>query len=148
MELMKGDMLANLEYADYNFITTNPIVTNDGRAVMGAGIAKQVRDKYPGIDRVFARRLELLGPQPIGIIDEVPELNTHLCWFMVKSHWAEPASLDIIHESVWALHANATFFYDKTFYLNFPGIGCGGLAREDVLPLLEELPENVFVWEL
>ena len=30
----------------------------------------------------------------------------------------------------------------------FPGIGAGGCKREDILPLLEDLPDSVYVWEL
>ena len=34
-------------------VTTNGIVMQNGKAVMGAGIAKFVRDSFPGVDSKF-----------------------------------------------------------------------------------------------
>jgi hypothetical protein len=31
-------------------------------------------------------------------------------------------------------------------YLNYPGIGCGGLQKSRVRPIIEELPDTVHVW--
>lgn len=67
---------------------------------------------------------------------------------MVKDHWQEDAKLSIIEESAICLD---NWLFDMTsdirVDLNFPGIGNGKLKREDVLPLLERLPDNVHIWE-
>ncbi len=34
-----------------------------------------------------------------------------------------------------------------TVALNFPGIGYGGLNRNEVLPIISILPDNVEIWE-
>ena len=67
-------------------------------------------------------------------------------WFMVKDHWATPAKVAIIKESVEALVVDVAPYF-KRIDLNFPGIGNGKLKREDVLPIIERLPDNVHVWE-
>jgi len=36
---------------------------------------------------------------------------------------------------------------NKRIDLNFPGIGNGKLPRHQVLYLLEDLPDNIHVWE-
>ena len=46
---MTGDMWRVFDEVDYFVITTNAIIKRNGAVVMGAGIAKQMRDKYPGI---------------------------------------------------------------------------------------------------
>ena len=67
---------------------------------------------------------------------------------MVKSHWKEPARLDIIEQSCKVLsYFLAKYPEISRVDLNFPGIGNGKLKREDVLPLIEQLPDNVHVWE-
>lgn len=49
---------------DWLVFTANSVVTSTKRLVMGAGIAKQVRDRYPGIDRFFGETL--LDNNPAG----------------------------------------------------------------------------------
>ena len=76
---------------------------------------------------------------------------------MVKNHWAEEAKLNIIAESCAALlhgltprgnkFSNGKYLHTVRVDLNFPGIGNGKLKREDVLPILEKLPDSVHVWE-
>ena len=72
--------------------------------------------------------------------------NQNVGYFMVKDHWAEPAKLSIIEESVESLMG---FLSDdeRRVDLNFPGIGNGKLRREDVLPIIQRLPDKVHVWE-
>ena len=129
-------------------ITTNPIRRNDGAVVMGRGIALEAKTKYPQLPYDFGRQLDALHPEidqqyvgPIGIYQEVP-----IWFFMVKNHWKEPARLDIIKDSCFYL-AHGFAWDDTRIDLNFPGIGNGKLKRNDVLPLLEELPNNVHIWE-
>lgn len=139
---------------DLFLVTTNPVVNSKGELVMGRGMALEAKKKFPILPKKFAERYQeacdiqgyddalystnvgqggLFAGQPVG-------------WFMVKNHWAEPARLDIIKHSVlelakWAKHTKGIVA------LNFPGIGNGKLKREDVLPLLEVLPDNVHIWE-
>lgn len=148
MILEKGDMWDVFGKTDCFIITTNPVVRNDGAVVMGRGIAKQVKDRFPEFPYDFARVRDpaTLGYGAISNTGVVGRYDGQLMgFFMVKDHWREPAVLDIIEDSVsdimeWANH------YDR-IDLNFPGIGNGGLDRALVLPIIEQLPDNVHVWE-
>lgn len=128
-------------------ITTNPIRKNDGAVVMGRGIALEAKQRYPELPHDFGKQLtrfpHLDSVGLIGNYDNVP-----IYYFMVKDHWAHKAKLDIIQRSVEAI--DYWFYISDTndrVDLNFPGIGNGGLNREDVLPIIEKLPDNFHIWE-
>jgi len=128
-------------------ITTNPIVRKDGAVVMGRGIALEAKTRFPELPFLFGERLQENGGKPF--IDYICHCgNTPIWYFMVKDHWREPAKKEIIQKSVeelsnWITQENLNLRID----LNFPGIGNGGLAREEVLPIIQQLPDNVHVWE-
>jgi hypothetical protein len=135
---------------DLFLITTNPIVRKDGAAVMGRGIALEAKSRFPELPYKYAKRLALLSEMlgPYNYCDVIDKFaGQSVGFFMVKDHWKEPAKLDIISNSVDELY---NWLQDDCLGrvdLNFPGIGNGKLKREDVLPLLERLPNNVHVWE-
>lgn len=148
MILEKGNMWSVFFDTDIFMITTNPIRRKDGAVVMGRGIALEAKTKFPTLPYDFGEQLEkyphLKSIGPIGNYDGVP-----IYYFMVKSHWREPASLEIIQKSVAALNywGDIADLYEQRIDLNFPGIGNGKLKKEDVLPLLQTLPDNVHIWE-
>lgn len=129
-------------------ITTNPIVRKDGAVVMGRGIALEAKTRFPTLPVDFGNKLKTLipyhGDGAVGWIGDYE--NTPIWWFMVKDHWANKASVDIITQStnlVDVLFGDT----DSRVDLNFPGIGNGGLAREEVLPIIQRLPDNIHIWE-
>jgi hypothetical protein len=160
MILEQGDMWSVFGKTDMFVITTNPIRRIDGAVVMGRGIAKQAKDRFPKLPYDFGNKLDrhrheqdyvdVLAPTNTGMIGVYD--GQLICYFMVKRHWAEPADLEIIKKSVKELK-NALHFRgipggvptSLRVDLNFPGIGNGKLNREDVLPMLEELPDIVLV---
>ena len=143
MILEKGNMWSVFGNTDLFLITTNPIIRKDGAVVMGRGIAKQAKDKFPRLPYDFAATLR---NQPDMNVDEIGKYDgQYIGYFMVKSHWREPARLSIIAESCTQLSQSSNLW--TRVDLNFPGIGNGKLKREDVLPLLQGLPDNVHVWE-
>jgi hypothetical protein len=146
--LERGDMWSIFGKTDMFMITTNPIIRKDGAGVMGAGIAKQFKDRYPEGPFAFGRVRDpkIVGYQGLTNTGYIGTFDgQEVGFFMVKDHWRQPAKLDIIEDSVTDLLEYVHKF--NRFDLNFPGIGNGKLAREDVLPLLQELPDNVHVWE-
>jgi hypothetical protein len=132
---------------DIFMITTNPIRRKDGAVVMGRGIAAEAKERYPDLPYDFGVALDGLHPEidqhNVGLIGRYE--YTDIYFFMVKDHWKSPARLDIIEQSAFYLRHG--FDWDKRIDLNFPGIGNGKLKREDVLPLLVDLPDNVHIWE-
>lgn len=126
-------------------ITTNAIVKNNGALVMGAGIAKTVRDSYPGIDRQFGSWIKhnMDSDKVYGFLFNPDE---DIAIFQVKKHYADNADLGLIEHSTNMLKAVALEYPDSTFHLNYPGIGNGKLSIGDVQPIIERLPDNVVVW--
>lgn len=149
---VKGDMWSIYGKTDLFLVTTNPIVNRNGELVMGRGIAKQMADRFPGAAKEFAIQTA------IGRTTGNPFVSTlyyesvfgkqTVGYFMVKAHWKEPAKITIIMQSTAALIrlANRSKLMQR-IDLNFPGIGNGKLDRDYVKPLLDYLPDNVYIWE-
>lgn len=148
MILEKGEMFSIWGKTDMFLFTSNSVVNNQGLAVMGRGIAKELADRLPTIRRDFANVLQ----SPVRVW-ECDRVNTYdgqdVGYFMVKDHWSEPAKLEIIRQSTedllqWVHESERPF---RRIDMNFPGIGCGQLDREYVLPIIQKLPDIIHVWE-
>lgn len=124
--------------ADYRIITTNGIVTKDGNAVMGRGVALQAKQKYPGIEKKLGILINVEGNRlhvlPHGLIS-----------FPVKHHWKDKADLSLISESVLDLKCLASGMPGRIFAMPLPGTGNGRRTPEEIWPLLQDLPDNVLV---
>lgn len=146
MILERGNMFDMWGKTDLFLFTSNPIVNKQGLAVMGRGIAKQLADKHPQIRKDFGQWLTIWWPRlkyrcaALGVYE-----GQNVGFFMVKDHWAEDAKLEIIENSVEDLMGFME--EERRIDLNFPGIGNGKLRREDVLPIIQRLPDTVHVWE-
>lgn len=155
MILERGDMWSVFGKTDLFLITTNPIVRKDGAVVMGRGIAKEAATRFPDIPFEIGRQIESfrahsnLYPEKTfpnyGVCGFYGEERQRIGFFMVKEHWRDMAKLDVIQRST-SLVRKFTQDFGRVD-LNFPGIGNGRLRREDVLPIIEQLPDNVHVWE-
>lgn len=126
--------------------TGNPVVKKNGAIVMGRGAAQQVRDTYPGIDRVFGDMITN-NPNACVLWTQMQE-KQYLGWFKVKDHWSHDASLALIESSAFVLENMAKNKPRWKFLMNFPGIGNGRLKYEDVLPALQRLPDNVHIYRI
>lgn len=136
----KGDMWSAFDNTDHFLITTNRIVKRDGGLVMGAGIAKTARDRWPGLDKKLGTAIKQAGAE-YGVI-----LGKKIGIFQVKNHFKEEACLKLIEQSAKKLAEVANSNPEKRYDLNFPGIGNGKRQFNDVEPLLQVLPSNVHVW--
>ena len=139
MKLCTGNMWTIFDTTDHFIFTGNAFIRKDGALVMGRGIAREVRDRHPGQDLYFGGRITHL--QPYHLI-----LGDHFGVFQVKHHFSDTADLGLIGHSVIVLAKAAKDAPTERFDMNFPGIGNGHLAYNDVLPLLENLPDNVHIW--
>lgn len=138
-----GDMWSEFNKVDHFVITTNSVIKNNGALVMGAGIAKQVRDRFPGIDVEIGQAIKRSCGN-MGVYHVI--LGKKVGIFQVKRHYKDAADLELIRGSAEALASFAKAHPERTFALNFPGIGNGKRAYNEVLPLLMDLPNNVHVW--
>ena len=59
----------------------------------------------------------------------------------------QPADLDLIQYSTNLLGQIAMHHPNKIILLNYPGIGNGKLSQELVRPILEQLPNNVWIYK-
>ena len=144
-----GDMWSVYDEAGLFLVTTNSTITRHGRLVMGRGIAKQARDRFPGLAAVLGQQIQLqcgsLGTYGLLISPRWP--TAKLGAFQVKYHFGETADLALIQQSAAALHRWATAHPDVAIHLNMPGVGNGRLSRTAVLPYIQQLPHNVTIWE-
>ena len=124
-------------------VTTNSFITKQKRLVMGRGAALQLRSLVSDIDLVFGKM----------ILDTCGHLGTYGLLMhgkygasQVKYNFMDKADPDLIAFSMGFL-ANEANINRYIYNINYPGIGNGGLSKEIVRPLLDILPDNVYVWE-
>jgi hypothetical protein len=112
----------------------------DGGLVMGAGAAREVRDRWPSVQY----GLKIKPGQRLAWHEIQP--GQWIGWFQVKRHWKQPAKPGLISDSAQRLAAGASSHRDQTFEMNAPGVGNGGLEWKVVEPLLDCLPSNVHIY--
>ena len=154
MQFAQGDMWLVYYQVDLFLITTNGVVTKSGKLVMGAGIARQARDRFPGVDQALGAAVKAVG-SPYGLLVSPrwsisqggSGAKAKLGAFQTKDNWTEGWSLALIGFAADKLLAWCEAHPTARVHLNMPGVGHGGLSREVVLPLLTSLPDTVTVWE-
>lgn len=123
--------------ADYRIITTNGTVKKNGQAVLGAGVAQQAVKRYPNLPQELGYSISRVG----NIVHTFEQYK--LFTFPVKHEWWQEANLELIKLST---HRLSKLILDEFRYLlPRPGCGNGKLNWIDVKPIVESLPNNVFV---
>lgn len=128
--------------ADAVGVTTNSMIRADGRAVMGAGVARVARDTFPGIDLALAKRLRSAGNH-VHLIWKSP-LGAWVYSFPTKVNWRNPSTLALIEQSTQELVSLADKMNWKAVYLPRPGCNNGGLSWSDVAPILNKYLDSRF----
>lgn len=117
-------------------ITTNGTVRQDGAAVMGRGCALEASERFPEFRMALGHHIKRNGNVPMRLEGEM------LITFPVKHNWFEAADLALIQKSAqWLAGCDPAY----TYVLPRPGCGNGRLQWRDVHPLIEFLPDNVWV---
>ncbi|MCP4427946.1 MAG: hypothetical protein GY803_25965 [Chloroflexi bacterium] len=144
-----GDMWSAFDTADLFIITTNAAIKQNGALVMGRGIARQARNRFRGLDKALGQQiLHTCGNKgKYGLLVSPRWPAAKLGAFQVKRHYSQPASLELIRHSTSMLCAWCADHPDAQIVLNFPGIGNGKLLRSEVLPIVQQLPDVVTIWE-
>ena len=145
MKIHKGNMWKVYKEADYFVFTGNSFIKTNHALIMGRGMAKQVRDRIPGIDirigkhilKKYTQNMSRYGFMCCGKI----------CVFQVKQHYIGYADESLIEQSVELLCIFANKHPSKQIHMNYPGIGCGGLTEKIVFPIIKHLPDNVHIWK-
>lgn len=145
MILQKGDIWSVWNITDLLLFTANSTITKDNKLVMGAGIAKEVRDRFPGIDSRIGNLLnELqLANKDFGLL--LSPSGKKIGAFQTKIDWKQPSNLELIRKSTLMLLEVSSNY--KRIDLCYPGINHGKLNPSDVLPIIQQLPDNVYIWQ-
>ncbi len=135
-----GDLWAYAEQKQWVAITTNGMVTQAGRAVMGWGVAKEAARRFPGLPVALANQLRVYGNH-VHIFSDV-----RLLTFPVKDSWREAASWELIQRSAGELVEMVDKWGSITeVYLVRPGCGAGRLEWRQVKPLLAPVLDDRFI---
>lgn len=145
MKLEHGNMWDSYRRCDLFLITTNSSITKAGKLVMGRGISRQARERFPGLDVKLGGLIS--NGQRYGLLVSPAWPEGKLGLFQVKAAWSDYASFDLIRYSTNMLIDWCAEHPEAKVNLNFPGIGSGRLSRYSVLPIIESLPDQVTVWE-
>lgn len=129
-----------LKNANALCITTNGTVKKNGAVVMGRGIAKEARDRFPGIDGRLGQHVQHKG-NIVGFIWENPTILS----FPVKHNWWEKADLALIRASYLTVVALVRYENWTRVILPKPGCGNGQLRWEDVEQVLAPIYDKRIV---
>lgn len=131
--------------ADIHIVTTNGTIRNHS-LVMGQGAAKEAKENFPGIQLLCGRTIM----NTVHLFDNVWFYGCLLVTgffgiFQVKYKWRDKANLNLIVKSVLDLDRLARSLSTSSIRMNYPGIGAGGLSKEEVEPLIKRLPDNITI---
>ena len=127
-------------------VTTNGIIKSDGRAVMGAGIAREANERF-NLDLTLAKFLKETGNNVYDLgIHQNSDSFMHIISFPTKNHWRYKSDLGLIERSAYQLAKLADRMGLTKVYL--PPVGCGNGGRNwdtEVSQLLHSLDERFVV---
>lgn len=117
-------------------ITTNSIVKANGKAVMGAGIAKQATLLVPHIAQSLGASLQKYG-------STVREIHSRILAFPTKKEWWKDSCIELIQLSAHQLQDFLNYNKDiEKVYMPRPGCGSGNLSWADVQPVLQKILDD------
>lgn len=133
-------------------ISTNSTLKSNGCLVMGAGVAKQARDMYTGVDKkagdVIIKYFKS-GEVDYGFFTLFVE-NKLLGFFQTKVHYTSSSSYTLISRSCESM-LSFLVSNSRDVSMNFPGIGYGNLQRLKVKSILDyyfgNIPELLTIYE-
>ena len=128
--------------------TTNSFIRNDGKLAMGRGSAKQLRDSFRGIDKIFGDKIKnICGHLGIYGLLFYNEGFNNFGIFQTKIDFKDKSITALIKKSTDMLRIHSLKNENETFNLGFPGIGNGKLNKNTIMDIIEILPDNVIIWE-
>lgn len=129
--------------------TTNGEIKRNGEAIMGAGVAKFVRDNFQGSSMKLSKLLRDHGNRAFNL--GTYHFNGHnfrLMTFPTKVTWRSNSSMELIEESAKQLVEMADKFGLERVYIPAPGCSNGGLLWSDVAPRLACLDDRFVITSL
>lgn len=143
MKLHQGNIWSILETTDLLLFTSNSTLNKDGHLVMGAGIAKEAKERFPMFPKLLGNKIKAINKvgQWYGVLASP---NYKVGAFQTKTDWKLPSTLELIEYSTEMLIQIAPN-YER---IDMPVAGCGhgGLNYKDVESIIKRLPDNVHIW--
>jgi O-acetyl-ADP-ribose deacetylase (regulator of RNase III) len=129
---VKGDILQSTDDA-----VVNPV---NCVGVMGAGLAKQFRDKYPDMfaDYKLACAKKEIKIGVMWIYYSGPDSQI-IINFPTKKHWNDPSKLSYIHDGLISLKRTISYYHLKSISIPKIGAGLGGLDWVEVKAEIEKI---------
>jgi len=140
-----------LEEIDAIVITTNMSTKRNGKAVMGAGMAKDAKSRFHGIDEDLGALIRDKGSVVFPIRNEKFSIGKNykeieIVCFPTKYEWWEQSNIQLIEDSLKKLIDLVNERKWKKIILPRPGVGAGKLDWENkVKPLLEKYLDERFL---
>ena len=106
--------------------------------VMGVGLAKQFKDRYPKNFESYNNTCFKKELVP-GRIHVFRENDVNIINFPTKAHWADPSRLEAVEMTLVALGYWMVEHQPKSVAIPAVGCGWGGLSWLDVKPMIETL---------
>lgn len=131
-------MAINFKDFDAACFTSNGVVTNSGKLVMGAGIAKFFRDLFPGIDAIFGKLVKEHGNRCFV----VKFGNTQIINFPTKNDWRDDSNINLIATSCQQLMKIVDQNGFKRVFLPRPGCSNGHLSWDFVGPVVKSIVDD------
>lgn len=127
-------------------VTTNGIVRGDGKLVMGAGCAKEARDRFPGLDSLLGNRVKSWGNVPhIAGAYQLDKIKVAtIVSFPTKNHYKDDSDMKLIEQSARNLRKMADDLNWKKVVIPRPGCGLGYLRWTDVKKVIEPYFDDRF----
>jgi hypothetical protein len=127
-KIIKKDIWEFYDGGSTIVVTTNGSICKDDRAVMGKGIAKEVKSRYPVFPYLLGNRLKEYGNHVFYFVDY------DIITFPVKHEWHQQADIELINRSGQELMFLFTMLEFKRgeVYSVLPGCGNGSLGWEAV----------------
>lgn len=121
------------------FVPTNGTLKNENELVMGRGLAKDAKDRFPQLSVVAGAAVKNMGNQVMFFAD------IGIGIIPTKSQWYFKSDIKLIEESLKQLLAIADKAAMKNIVIPRLGCGNGGLDWEtQVKPILEKYLDNRF----
>lgn len=117
-------------------ITTNGFVKNNGECVMGAGVAKEAKDKFKGLATLLGSLIKKKGNNVFMLPGE------KIFSYPTKHNWFEDSDLQLIEKSAKQLIKYINEYKIPRVYLPRPGCGNGKLKWKDVKPVIENILDD------
>lgn len=135
MILRKCNILSSniLNSFDAICFTSNGVVKTNGELVMGAGIAKAFRYRWPDLPKRFGAVVRLDGNRVQYYEQQLTyEKDIFIVSFPTKNHWKDDSDIELIKKSANELIQLTDRMKWKSVGLTKPGCGLGGLSWNEV----------------